>query len=378
MLRGSWDGSANVYSAALLSSDEEFRGESRSFLRSAKNWLKLYCYESSKHKDKYNEDHFKTDDIVEIAFAYLHLYGIRNVVDFIFRWKPPEVVFRITRLFIKRLIDAGNFTAVDEISQLGCRNQYLMLAIPDELIAVGKFPPRDAMQQCLNLLTHKRVRIRKPTEYWSEQRFTSAIIAFTEASAAIGLSPIQIMRVLNHYFPQRASVFFSDDYFDAERHIFIRVTALRCAILGDFNLDLEVLIPQRLVEDKKNYRMSQKIEEFKQVVGGLLPWYLIRSRLLLGSKENLEVAFQDADRLSKKALSRSYRQNDYLPSEIARVCFECLALQKPCERSEEVSITEKLFDSEYKFSLKDRLSAVRAAYRLEHLSALRNQLEQSS
>lgn len=372
MLRGSWDGSANVYSAALLSSVEEFKGEARGFLRSARNWLRLYFEERSKNEDKiHSKDHLKEDDIMEMAVAYFHLYGARKLVDFILGWQPPEVVFQITRLFIKRLIDAGNFMAVDEISQLSSRHQYLMVAIADELMSVGKFPPIAAMQKCLSLLTHKRVRIPKP----NEQKFTSAIISFAEASSAIGLSQTQILRVLNHYLPQKASGLVSNEHFDDERHIFLRGTALRFAISGNFEPDLNSLIPQKLLEDENNYR--QDIEELKQVVGALLPWYFIRSRILLGSEEHLEIAFQNADRRSKEALLRRYRQNDHLPSEIARVRFEILALKKPCDRSEEKHIIVKFFDNEYKLSLKDRLSAVRAAYRLEHLSEIKSQLEQS-
>jgi hypothetical protein len=376
MLRGSWDGSANVYSAALLSYVEEFKGEARGFLRSASNWLKLYLEERSKNEDKiHSEKQLKEDDIVEMAVAHFHLYGASKLVDFIWGWQPPEVVFQITCLFIKRLIDAGNFTAVDEISQLGCRNQYLMVAIADELMAVGKFPSTDAMRQCLSLLAHKRVRIPKPTEYRREQRFTSAIISFAEASSAIGLSQTQILRVLNHYLPQRGFGLVSDKHYDGERHIFLRVTALRCAISGDFAPNINALIPQKLLEDEKKYR--QDIEDCKQIIEGMLPWYLIRARILLASVENLEIAFQDADRLSKKLLLWRYEQHNHLLSEIARVRFESLALKKPCDRSEKGHTIVQLFDNEYKLSLQDHLSAVRAAYRLEHLSEIRSQLEQS-
>lgn len=376
MLRGNWDGSANVYSASLLSSVEDLKGEARGFLRSASNWLRLYFEDRSKNEDKiHSEEHLKEDEIVEMAVAHFHLYGARKLVDFILGWQPPEVVFQITRLFIKRLIDAGNFTAVDEISQLGCRNQYLMLAIADELMAVGKFPSRDAMQQCLSLLTHKRVRIPKPAEYWNEQRFTSAIVSFAEASSAIGLSQTQILRVLNHYLPQRGFGLVSYKHYDGKRHIFLRVTALRCAISGDFAPDINALIPQKLLEDEKKYR--QDIEDWKQIIEGMLPWYLIRARILLASVENLEIAFQDADRLSKKLLLWRYGQHDHLLSEIARVRFESLALKKPCDRSEKGHTIVQLFDNEYKLSLQDHLSAVRAAYRLEHLSEIRSQLEQS-
>ncbi len=379
-LRSSWNGSENVYSASLLSSISEFKGEARSFLRAAGNWLSLYFEERRNNKEQlHSEEHLTDADIVEMATAHFLLHGTEGLVDFILSWRPPEVVFRITQLFIKRLVDAGDFTTVDEISHLGCRNQYLMIAVADELIAVGKFPPIDAMQICLDLLAHKRVRIPKATQHWREQTFTSAIISFLEAGSALKLPQNKILRILNHYFPQRASGLVSNDYQDGERSLFLRGTALRATILGDSEPDLEVLIPERLLkdEDKKNYQRSQDIEEFKQVVGGLLPWYLIRCRILLGSKENLELAFHEANERSKKARSQRYRRHDRLPFEVARVRFESLAFMKACDATDEEISIDKIFDSEYSLSLVAHLKAVRAAYRLEHLSSIRNQLEQS-
>jgi hypothetical protein len=380
MLRGGWDGSENVYSAALLSSVEEFKGEARGFLRAANNWLRLYFEERKNNKDNIHlEERLKDNDLVEMASANFHLYGTRKLVNFILSFRPPEAVFRLTKLFIKRLVDAGNFTAVDEISLFGCRNQYLIVAVADELIAVGKFPLINVMQQCLDLLTHKRIRIPKTTNHWrdQEQNLFSAIISFAEASSALGLCQTKILRVLNYYLPYRASVSVSSDYNDGERYIFLRGTALRATISGSLEPDLETLIPERLLVDKKNRQSSQEIDEFKQVVGGLLPWYMIRSHILLGRIEDIETAFQEANQRSKKVRSQRYRQRDPLPFEIASVCFESLVFKKPCDRSEEISIIEKLFDNEYKLSLKDHISAVRAAYRLDHLSEIRNQLEQS-
>jgi len=376
MLRGKWDGSEYVYSAALLSSIEEFKGEARSFLKAADNWLKLYFEEIKKDKINHDERLIK-NDIVEMAIAHFHIYGSKKLLAFILSWRPPELVFRLTQLFIERLVDQGDFTAVDEISLLGCRNQYLMIAVADELIAVGRFPPVDAMQQCLNLLIHKRIRIPKSHGYGREERFIAAIISFAEACSALGLCETKIMRILNYYLPQRAYVSVSSNYDDGKRYIFLRGTALRAVISGDLNPDIETLMSERLLENKKSRQSSQEIEQFKQVVGGLLPWYLVRSRILLSRIRDIDTAFQEANQLSNKARSERYRQDDLLPFEIARVRFESLIFKNPCDHSEQLSITQKFSDKEYQLSLKNHLSAVRAVYRSEHLSEIRTQFEQS-
>lgn len=376
-LRSSWNGSENVYSASLLSSISEFKGEARGFLRAAENWLSLYFEERRNNNEQlHREEHLTDADIVEMATAHFLLHGPERLVNFILSWQPPEVVFRITRLFVKRLIDAGDFTTVDEISCFGCRNQYLMIAVADELIAVGKFPPIDAMQICLDLLAHKRVRIPKTTQHWREQPFTSAIVSFLEAGSAIGLSQTKILRVLNHYLPQRASGSVSSHYF-GEWDTFLRGVALKSVILEVVEPELEALMPKYLLDKAKNHNRSQDKKEFQQVVGGLLPWYLIRSLILFGKITNFETNFQEANERSKKARSQRYKQHDRLSFEIARVRFESLAFMKACDTTDEEISLDKIFDGGYSLSLVAHLKAVRVAYRLEHLSSVRNQLEQS-
>ena len=161
LLRSSWDGSENVYSAALLSSVGDFKGEARAYLRAAENWLRLYFEERKKNRDDIHNERLQDADIVELAITRFNLFGPRGLVDFVLGWRPPEFIFRVARLVIRRLVDSGNFSAIDEISHFGHHNQYLMVAIADELIAVGRYPQKKVLGQSLNLLTKKRSRINR-------------------------------------------------------------------------------------------------------------------------------------------------------------------------------------------------------------------------
>jgi hypothetical protein len=371
-LHGNWDGSENIYSAALLSSIDEFKGEARSFLRSAHNWLSLYFKGRNQNSEETQHDkQLKDNDILEMAFTHFNIYGTQKLVDFILGWKPSETIFRIMLLFTRRLIDAGNFNAIDEISEIGCHNPYLIIAIAHELLAVGRFPLLAPMQYSLNLLINNQFIIPKLTSDQSEQEFTSAVISYAEAICAIGLIKDEALQVLNDHISQKSFRFVANDYKSEERHIFLRVVALKAIIAGDVEPELERLMPKELQAEKDKDRKRQDVSEFNQVVGGLLPWYLVRSRILMGSQENIEVAFRLANESSTKSLSMRYeRQNDSLMFEIANVRFESLVLNK-------LSITDQPLDSKYGLSLSDLLKAVRSAYRLEHLSNIKNELEQS-
>jgi hypothetical protein len=81
-------------------------------------------FEERKRERKILSRSFKDGDIVELTFAHFNLFGISETVNFILSWRPPEVVYRIARKFIRRLIDAGNFDAVKEISLIDSRSQY--------------------------------------------------------------------------------------------------------------------------------------------------------------------------------------------------------------------------------------------------------------
>ena len=377
MLRGAWGGSENAYSAALLSSVEDFKGEARGYLRAAHNWLHLYFDERKSHKQDMNDERLKDEDIVELALAHFHLSGPRPLVGFILSWRPPDVIFRVSRLFIRRLVDAGNFLAIDQISRLSCRSPYLMIAITEELMAVGRSPPAEAMGECLDLIIHKRTRVRKPRSLWDDKTLGSAIISFLEASAATGLSHIKILRALRYYFSQRASRSISSDYQDSERNLFLRGAALKAVLLDDHEPDLESLMPRELVEKKKNNRDEQDVKEFEQVIGGLLPLHIVRSRILAGDRKELNVALENANQRSTSARSERWREYDRLPFEITRLRFESLALDKASDTSEIVNFAKALSDHDAKYWLNDHLNSVRTAYRLDHLSSIRNQLEQT-
>jgi hypothetical protein len=385
MLRSGWDGSENAYSAALLSSVKNFKGEARGYLRAANNWLRLYFEERKKNKNNFHEDRLHEDDIVELACAHFNLFRADAWVDFIRGWRPPEVVFRIARLFIRRLIDAGNFAAIEEISQivfikrkeqLECRNQYLMIAIADELLAVGKFPVADTMRIYLNLLTHRRTRIPKPDRHSYEDTITSAIVSFAEACAARDLSSTEILRVLRYYVPERASRLVSSDYQKIERDTFLRAVALKAVLSGNLEPDIETLVPKELFAKKQDYQNTQDIAEFRRVVGKLLPWYIARARMLTTDSTGVAVAIQNAKQSSKSVQTDSYREHDRIPIEISRIYFEILALAKIPNASEVEELAKELIKNN-QFWLSDRLNAVRTAYRLDHLLGIRDQLEQS-
>ena len=378
MLGGAWRGSENVYSAALLSSVEDYKGEARGYLRSAHNLLNNYFEEREKDKTHRHEERLKDEHIVELALAHLNLFGAQKCVDYIASWRPPDVGFRVTKLLVSRLIDAAQFLTIDEIAELGYRNIYLMLGIADELVAVGKFPPIKALQNSLVLLGHSRTRIKKSKYNWRENSLSFAIVSFAEACAASGLCVAHIQRILRHYLPTRATYPIYSDHADAkERSLFVRSSALKAILSGDLQPDFKLLMSEKWLDKQPEYEREQDIKRFEQVVGSLLPWYLLRAKFLVGGVDDADELTKSASQQSKRACAQRYQNHDRLPFELTLARFECLVFNPAVTETALNDFVTELSGKDFRFSSADRLNALRTACRLAHLSNLRKPLERS-
>jgi len=99
---------------------------------------------------------------------------------------------------------------------------------------------------------------------------------------------------------------------------------------------------------------------------------------LVGENENKLEIIKNADQQSKNARSNRWRDSDTIPFEISGVFVDILTLYRHADATQvENYFTEYLSENKY-FWIPDRLKAVRSAFRLNHLSGIRRQLEKSA
>lgn len=377
ILRGNWNGSENVYSAALLSSVNDFKGEARGYLRSAENWLHLYFEERKKNNIGHFDEKLEDEEIVELALTHFNLYGIENAVNFILSWQPPEVIYRISQLFIRRLVDIGKLNEIQEIANVGATNQYMMIAISRELLEVGTFINATALKNCLNLFIDKHVQIPKPGHSYNDTTY-SAIISFLEMCAANNLSKTKILKVIRLYFSSRAPRWIYDRFPMRERDPYLRAIALK-SMLSSSEPNLEDLLPEDLLKDKKKnkYKSENDIREFNEVIGGLLPWYILRAKILTNRIKDLDIEIENSDQKSKSSIRYGWRENDSIPYEISRLHYDILSLMQSSNKFQIEEFYNRRLKSENKIWVKDLLRAARSSFRLAHLSEIRIQIEHS-
>src|ERR1019366_1878763 len=175
-----------------LSSVKDFQGEARSYLRAARKWLQIY-FEDRDARAKANDRHachqeqLQEEDLAILAWSYHNLYGAPDAVRFLASWRPPHLVFRVTRLFVRRLIDAARFDEIAEIASIRVKTPYLMLAVADELLAVGRFPTKGSLGQALGWMMLDEPKSSKPPTPPSEDTIPPAILSLAEASSFRGL-----------------------------------------------------------------------------------------------------------------------------------------------------------------------------------------------
>jgi len=378
-LRGQWDGSENIYTASLLSGITEYRGEARGYLRSGVNWLRISLEEVRKRKkeDRHSDEQITERDILEVAYAMLNLDGVDACIGFLNRLNP-EFVFGVLQRFTTRLMDEGRFDEIDQLLQSGKAHVYNTVAIVSNLMQLGKIPDRSVVSIALDLLCHPKTRIKKQKVYHFEKKIPDAIVTFTDCCMALHLPAEKILRVLRHYIPIRASRTVGNEHFSDDRLIFLKALTIRMMLSRLQEPNLEEILPQDYLKEKKSYEEQNALIEFKETVLGLLPWYLFRMRILMGEKVSLMDDASITQQASGKARAERYRSHDWIPEEIALVCSSIVILLKNFPSQEVRAFYDKFLKPKEALQLRGKLTLLNAAGRLPHLIPVRSELEQTT
>lgn len=376
LLSSNWDGSENIYAASLLSGIEEYKGEARGYLRSSMNWLQMYFDEQRKNKKRYqNNDGISDEDILELAYAHLNIFGIKPCLAFLLSLTPKEIIFRTVQDITRRLIELGRLGEVDELLHNCVREPYYVVAITNELFSIGIIPQKIDLETCLDLLCSSKDRIKNRSKSYND-RITPAIISFLEACIYRTLSSHKILRALRYYVPLKASRLVSDSHFSHEREIYLKALAIRMILTERTEINIDEILPEEFTIKKKGQESNNEISNFKEVVSGLMPWFLLRINILYGNIEKLSETIKHANEISHKARTDRYRNNDTLPYEITEIYTSILILFNFKNKEEASEFYHSHLHDSKAFRLKDQFVLLYAAYRIPLLSDIRQNLEQ--
>ena len=376
-LKGNWEGSSNVYSASLLSGVESYKGEASGYLRTASNWLKIY-FEGKEQEDEQDRgDSISDRDVIEMALVKLNLTGARACLKFLNGLKPKSLVFDITKQFVRRLIDSGRFEELNQLLKYGKRNTFHVVAIVSELHGVGHLVEASFLIRILSNLADTRKRLRKPISYL-EGNVVSSVLSFLEACCHRSLDNDTILQVLDYYVSPVASQSMASTYNRREREHFLKAVAMRSVLTGNSTVDIEKLMPTRYREGEKLKNYRSESSELREVVGGLLPYYILRAQAITNDTYSLLDRKNVADKLSAEGLRSRFRSNDFLTNEIAVVTASIFIWHV----SADTSATQTYYDNNIlnnsSLTIDERIDLVRIGSRVPRLGILQADFENST
>ena len=368
-LNGSWLGSENVYSASMFSFIKEFEGDARAYLRSAENWLRIYF----KRRDERKEDEkslisrekLRDEEIAELAFAYLNLNGIDGVIKFILLWTPKIIVFKITKYITKRLVDLSRFDEIRELYIQSYKSLYMMLAISDEMLEVGRFINSKYLKNSLNLVykNSKIIDLSDDHSYTRRNDLAYALLSLLEQCLRAKIPKPKLMRALKNYFPQTSPNVIAE-HSSYSRVQTLRIFALESVLNDNYTPDFDQFIPNDL--ENKSYDYTQKRNKIKKILKDNLPWYIARLMAIESPSNN-------PDKLIARANDEAKISYNYYPdynrqeSELNNTRFE-IALFCPNNLQDEYKYFSSLLEKQNDFiNLSDRIRILRIICRNKNL-----------
>jgi hypothetical protein len=381
VLNGDWEGSSTVYASSLLSSIDECVGEARSYLRSAQFWLKRYfeCRDNAKNLDSTShfDEKLHDTDILELAISNYQLFGELKSVDYILSWSPQSCVFKVSQMFIRRLIDWGHFDVVTRIAIYGKSNPSFVLAVTSELMNVGKCPPRECLTRCLNQIIKPSSRLKRPNEHTRSDYSLDVFLSFFEACTLKQLPAKNIVRGLNYYVTERTlSSVASEHQYMGCRDVFLRSISVKIALKQEFSATVDEILPKQWLSGIEENHTQDDLRKVKKSLNKLLSWYLVRAKILAGEEVDLLVEHQQAV-LNSQGGSFDYdEQYSSIPYDKTVQRFKNISFYSKCE----LEINQFLSDfQQNKITLRtnDKLFILRVCSRNPVLEVLIDAIEVS-
>ncbi len=316
-----WFGSHHAYEAGLLSERPALRGDGRSRLRMAEEWLRDWSRLPDKERER---DGVSVDDIIELATAHLNLDGVESCAEHLRGWRPRAVSFQVGRKLARRLVDHGRFEELDRLAVAARNNVWLILAITVELGEVQRTPPTPVVKRALRLASNRRIELRAENGWNSSGVDLDRIVALVLAASrlSVGSRP-ELVDLLLRHLPDAPPEGLSSRY-DRRRRSMLRGYALKAALEGR-RLEPADLANQQLIEalEESRYSTSQSVRDFKARVGTLVPWYRLWAQASVGEISPTEVAeaISQARAESAKAGSVAYHEDSVTTGELAQAWF---------------------------------------------------------
>lgn len=180
----SWMGSHHAYEAGLFSAFSELRGESRSRLRMAHEWIRNWASLNKKDRE---QERVKDIDIAEIVMTEFNIHGADAAAKHLRRWSPREVSYRVGRIVAERLIDHERYSDLNDLALAAGNDIGLVLAVTTEFRGIYRCPPAEVIVRALRLLSKLKSKLLQEERFDHKEKLLGAVIPLVEAASQLSL-----------------------------------------------------------------------------------------------------------------------------------------------------------------------------------------------
>lgn len=324
-----WMGSHHAYEAAILSGHVELIGEARSRLRMAEEWLRSWSKLEQKERDR---EKVSDEDRAILAAAHFNIHGAAAAAYSLRIWRPRELSYRAGRILARRFLDHGRYRDLDELAVAADNDLGLILAIGVEARNLHRLLPKEVASRGLRLLCDRRIKVEDAAS--GAEPTLAALTSMVEIAYRLGLCDADSgKKLLERYLPETPPHGLSSRYSGLRPH-YMRAYALRAAFDGTSLQLIDLANPdqRKEIEARKQYEESRDLQEFKEDIGELLPWYNLWARVFVGQmqKSQLNAAISGAISASAEVGRIRYREDTFTSDEIASLWADIL-LEAGCD-----------------------------------------------
>ncbi len=274
-----WLGSHHAYEAGLLSGSAELKGDARSRLRMAYEWLHN---RRSLSTEELKEEKVEDVDVLELTMAQINIHGPEAGARSLAAWTPRAISFRVGELVARRLLDHGRLDDLEKF--VISADIAAALSITMVLADDARYPPIAVTRRTLRFVRLFRITWNRSALMEPEYTALNVVCATVEAALRSNLCTRQeAASILSRHLPTEAPRGLESHY-SKSRAVVLRAHSLCAALLGKH------LTPRDLAHDelknaldKKTDYSSEDVREFRGVIGRLLPWYQFSADVSVGN-----------------------------------------------------------------------------------------------
>jgi len=324
----SWHGGHFVYSASLLSWNEETRAEARTHIRAALYWLKEWARRTNSTDNQVGS--VSNEDAAALAIALLNVEGVESFNHHIQGWTSRSRIHLLSRIVCQQLGHLGKWDILTAIGEDDSTSFPTRLAVIETLFE-NQMLPSLATSEKLKLALRL---LRRLPEEQAQMNRTEPVTSYVAVGIALAfrrynlLSDYEIAQVIKTFAPAKQTY---ANVWGLQRVFLQKCTSLAVIqrLAGEHVTIADMLdgdLRKKWEKTGHSQVRTRDMEFFRLVEGSIMPWCQLRADILLG-KINVDDAITLAGELSKSTLTQQHQtphDAKRYEGSIASLWAECL------------------------------------------------------